>query len=197
MCEPIFGWQGGTANRSGWLDSGELLTVMFSSAQPECLCLLLSIPNCGTQRRKTTHYKNNLDHFTQWVNQRTKFKPQAYDARMNLFCKPPINSFCMCVLDLGNRFSNNRTNSAKISKLTKINHCNYIFFPLYWVALTVDSGIIIVPAQKKRIKSIAQAKLWKFKLKSATLIWLVPTIYWRHSLNSCKSFCCGVYILMS
>lgn len=127
MCESIFGWQEGRANRPGWLDSGELLTVTFSSAQLECVFLLLSIPNSGTQRGSTIHYKNNLNNFTQWVNQRTKFKPQAYDARKNIFCKSPTNSFCMCVSDLRNRFSNNRTNSAKISKLTNINHCNYIF----------------------------------------------------------------------
>lgn len=60
------------------------------------------------------------------AKQRMKFK--APDARMNLFCKAPINTLCMRISDLENRFTENRTNSAKISKLSKINHFNFFFF---------------------------------------------------------------------
>lgn len=131
-----------------------------------CVFLLLRSPSCDTPWGLRTHCVRNLDNFTESAKQRTKFKAQVPNARMNLTCKVLINSQCTCVSDLGNIFSNNGASSAMISQLSKINHCNSDF--LTCVALVVESGVTTVTVQKS-MKSITYAELWSFKQKSASL----------------------------
>lgn len=105
------------------------------------------------------------------------------------------NCPCVCVSDLRNSFSNNGASSAKMSLLSKINHCNSNFFTC--APLIVESRAITATVQD----SMTSITLWNFKQKSASpkvsSIFLVLTIHQRYSTNLCKSSSCSVYLFMA